>query len=56
MTHLDLQVAQKLLELCLREVFEFRYMQTDPNWSNFFYDHKNNKVPFLLIDSRDVCA
>lgn len=42
------KVAQKLLELCLRELFEFRYMQTDPNWSNFFYDHKNNKL--ILLD------
>ena len=24
--------------LCLRELFEYRFMQTDPNWSNFLYN------------------
>lgn len=32
------QVASDLLRLTLRELFEFRFMQTDPNWSNFLYD------------------
>jgi len=27
-----------LLSLTLREIFELRHMQTDPNWSNFLYD------------------
>ncbi|KAL2510429.1 ABC transporter 1 [Abeliophyllum distichum] len=31
-------VGEKLLELTLRELFIFRFMQTDPNWSNFLYD------------------
>lgn len=31
-------VGQKLLELTLTELFVFRFMQTDPNWSNFLYD------------------
>lgn len=30
-------VAFSLLRLCLRELFEFRFMQTDPNWGNFLY-------------------
>jgi len=30
-------VSYQILALCLRELFQFRYMQTDPNWSNFFY-------------------
>lgn len=30
--------------LCLRELFEFRFMQTDPNWSNFFYDPQTHRV------------
>lgn len=29
-------IGSKLLELCLREIFIFRYMQTDPNPANFF--------------------
>jgi aarF domain-containing kinase len=28
----------RLLRLCLLEVFSFRFMQTDPNWSNFLYE------------------
>lgn len=31
-------VGKKLLELTLRELFVFRFMQTDPNWGNFLYD------------------
>ena len=40
-------VATSMLELCLREVFEFRFMQTDPNWSNFLFDPKSGKVQLL---------
>lgn len=29
------RVATAIVRLCLREIFEFRCMQTDPNWSNF---------------------
>jgi aarF domain-containing kinase len=32
------RVARMLLKICLKELFEFRFMQTDPNWSNFFFD------------------
>ncbi|KAL8527104.1 hypothetical protein ACS0TY_005104 [Phlomoides rotata] len=31
-------VGKKLLELTLKELYIFRFMQTDPNWSNFLYD------------------
>ncbi|GAV74682.1 ABC1 domain-containing protein [Cephalotus follicularis] len=31
-------VGKKLLELTLKELFVFRFMQTDPNWSNFLFD------------------
>ncbi len=43
-----------LLRLCLSELFEFRFMQTDPNWSNFLYQPQTGTVH--LIDfgaSRD---
>jgi aarF domain-containing kinase len=36
------QVGSKILELTLRELFEFNFMQTDPNPANFFYDKKKN--------------
>jgi len=32
------RIAFLLLRVCLRELFEFRFMQTDPNWSNFLYN------------------
>lgn len=42
------QIGFNILQLCLRELFEFRFMQTDPNWSNFFYNADTNKV--ILLD------
>ncbi|XP_020500056.1 atypical kinase COQ8B, mitochondrial [Labrus bergylta] len=42
------QICFSILQLCLRELFEFRFMQTDPNWSNFFYNSDTNKV--ILLD------
>ncbi|XP_077416285.1 atypical kinase COQ8A, mitochondrial isoform X2 [Vanacampus margaritifer] len=41
------EICEQILLLCLRELFEFRFMQTDPNWSNFFYDPQTHKVALL---------
>ncbi|ROL42821.1 Atypical kinase COQ8A, mitochondrial [Anabarilius grahami] len=41
------EICKQILILCLRELFEFRYMQTDPNWSNFFFDPQTHKVALL---------
>ena len=41
-------VSMRMLELCLRELFEFRFMQTDPNWSNYFYDPNTDQI--ILLD------
>uniref|UniRef100_UPI0037E74B43 atypical kinase COQ8A, mitochondrial isoform X2 n=1 Tax=Semicossyphus pulcher TaxID=241346 RepID=UPI0037E74B43 len=41
------EICLNILMLCLRELFEFRYMQTDPNWSNFFYDPQTHRVALL---------
>lgn len=41
------EICENILILCLRELFEFRYMQTDPNWSNFFYDPNTHRVALL---------
>ena len=38
------QLCLNILKLCLKELFEFRFMQTDPNWSNFFYNPVTEKV------------
>ncbi|EFC46091.1 predicted protein [Naegleria gruberi] len=41
------RVAKLILKLCLKELFEFRFMQTDPNWANFFYDPKTDTLHLL---------
>ncbi|GAB4838350.1 mitochondrial chaperone [Ancistrocladus abbreviatus] len=43
-------VGNKLLELMLFELFAFRYMQIDPNWSNFLYNETTKLIN--LIDFR----
>lgn len=40
-------VAERMLKLTLREVFEFQLMQTDPNWSNFLYDIDEDRIVLL---------
>lgn len=40
-------VGRKLLELALRELFVFRFMQTDPNWGNFLYDESTNIINLI---------
>jgi hypothetical protein len=36
------------VRLCLRELFEYRFMQTDPNWSNFLYNRQTGLLHFHL--------
>lgn len=38
------QIAKSILELSLRELFDWRLMQTDPNWTNFLYNERTGKV------------
>ncbi|KAJ3118579.1 hypothetical protein HDU96_000531 [Phlyctochytrium bullatum] len=38
------EIGERLLQLCLRELFDFRFMQTDPNWTNFLYDERTHVV------------
>ena len=40
-------IGTQILRLCLREMAEFRYMQTDPNWTNFLYNYKEEKLELL---------
>ncbi|CAG8755571.1 3431_t:CDS:2, partial [Gigaspora rosea] len=41
------QIGENILHLCLRELFEFKFMQTDPNWTNFFYNKKTRKIELI---------
>ncbi|KAI8323537.1 ABC1-domain-containing protein [Martensiomyces pterosporus] len=36
-----------ILRLSLRELFEFEFMQTDPNWANFLYNKATKKIVLL---------
>ncbi|XP_048141881.1 protein ABC transporter 1, mitochondrial [Rhodamnia argentea] len=40
-------VGNKLLEITLMELFVFRFMQTDPNWSNFLYDEATRTINLI---------
>ncbi|CAE6493564.1 unnamed protein product [Rhizoctonia solani] len=41
------RIATDILTLCLRELFEFRLMQTDPNWSNFLYNPHTDQLELI---------
>ncbi|XP_074292894.1 protein ABC transporter 1, mitochondrial-like [Silene latifolia] len=40
-------VGKKLLELTLMELFVFRFMQTDPNWSNYLFDEPTRMINLI---------
>lgn len=40
-------LATRIMKLCLLEIAQFRFMQTDPNWANFLYDANTNKLGIL---------
>lgn len=40
-------VGTQILRLCLRELMEWRFMQTDPNWTNFLYNRQTQKLELL---------
>ena len=40
-------VGTQILRLCLRELMEWRFMQTDPNWTNFLYNRDSKKLELL---------
>ncbi|RAL02756.1 protein kinase COQ8 [Aspergillus ibericus CBS 121593] len=40
-------IGTQIMRLCLREITEFKYMQTDPNWTNFLYNPSTNRLELL---------
>lgn len=40
-------IGTQILRLCLREITEFKFMQTDPNWTNFLYNAESQKLELL---------
>ncbi|GAA5987878.1 hypothetical protein JCM11641_003518 [Rhodosporidiobolus odoratus] len=49
--HLDQEtrdwIGSRVLQLCLHEILRFRLMQTDPNWSNFLFNHRTRKLELI---------
>lgn len=41
------RIGTAIMSLCLRELFDFQYMQTDPNWTNFLYNPLSAKLELL---------
>lgn len=40
-------IASHIMRLCLLELKEYKFMQTDPNWANFLYNDKTKKIELL---------
>ncbi|KAH6987364.1 nuclear protein Es2-domain-containing protein [Ilyonectria sp. MPI-CAGE-AT-0026] len=40
-------IGSHILRLCLREITEFKFMQTDPNWTNFLYNPDTQMLELL---------
>ncbi|PPR00810.1 hypothetical protein CVT26_012451 [Gymnopilus dilepis] len=40
-------ISARIIELCLRELFDFRAMQTDPNWTNFLWNAETRQVELV---------
>lgn len=40
-------IATNIMRLCLSEIAQFKFMQTDPNWANFLYNEKTKKIELL---------
>nr|POE76213.1 protein abc1 like, mitochondrial [Quercus suber] len=40
-------IGTQILRLSLRELMEWRFMQTDPNWTNFLYNRSTQKLELL---------
>lgn len=40
-------IGTQILRLCMRELTEFKLMQTDPNWTNFLFNPATHKLELL---------
>lgn len=50
------RVGTSLLRLILRELFEFRFMQTDPNFANFLYDQPSGRLTLIDFGAAKQCV
>jgi len=40
-------IAEAVQDLTFRELYEFRFMQTDPNFANYLYRHEDGRIGLL---------
>lgn len=40
-------ICENIMRLCLQEIAQYKYMQTDPNWANFLYNNETKKIELL---------
>lgn len=45
------RIGERMLNLCLMELFEWRFMQTDPNWGNFLYEPERDIIHLIDFGS-----
>ncbi|KAJ8596089.1 ABC1-domain-containing protein [Rhizopogon salebrosus TDB-379] len=41
------EIASRIIGLCLRELFQFRLMQTDPNFMNFLWNSRSQQLSLV---------
>ncbi|KAI5791483.1 ATP binding cassette 1 protein [Pyronema domesticum] len=40
-------IGTQILGLCFREIAKYKFMQTDPNWTNFLWNAEDKKIELL---------
>ena len=46
------RIALRILVLTIKELFAWRFMQTDPNWSNFLYNAATDQIALIDLELR----
>ncbi|OUT23340.1 hypothetical protein CAS74_001658 [Pichia kudriavzevii] len=41
------RISTEIMRLTLKEIYQYRFMQTDPNWANFLYNEQTDKIELL---------
>jgi len=49
------EITCRIIELCLWELFQFRLMQTDPNFTNFLWHSKTQQLSLIDFCTRREC-
>ena len=41
------RISTEIMRLPLKQIYKYRFMQTDPNWANFLYNEQTDKIELL---------